>query len=219
MIATRLLRFLMLMAGIAAVVGAVVLLAEELRPPGVPTFDEPLSDPRVEIECPTELPDQVPLVTSSALYDCPAHWDGIRVRYQGEAVGAVLRRGDEAWVQLNDDIYAGTVGPLPAHRDFRGGNAGIGVRIDAGTAADIAHVGGPGVSGDIVEVTGVFHRVDEATAEIAVIRAETAGVVRRGALLEQSLAADRAVVAVFLVVLLLGFWRYDRWRTARRTDG
>lgn len=204
-----------LLGGVVAVVVVVWLLAEALRPPGIPTFDEPLSDPRIPVECPSQPPSGVPLVTSSELYDCPDVFDGVRVGYRGEVVGEVLVRGDEAWVQLNDDVYAGDIGPLPAHRDFRGGNAGIGVRIDAETAHAITHVGGPNTRGDIIELTGLFRRVDEVTSEVTVIEAATADIVVRGVPFDRPLRPDRAVVAAVLFVLLGVLWRVD---VRRRRD-
>lgn len=211
----RLARMGGLLGGLAVAVVAVWLLAEALRPPGVPTSDEPLSDPRLPVVCPDEAPHGE-LVTSGQLYDCPHLFDGVRVQYRGEVVGAVLERGDEAWVQLNDDVYAGNIGPLPAHRDFRGGNAGVGVRIDAETARSITHVGGPRARGDIVAVTGEFLRVDETTGEVAIIRSFSAEIVELGGPSARPFRLDRAVVAAALLVGLAVLWRIDVRRERAR---
>lgn len=195
---------------------ALVNLLRHPFPGGQVTLPPPVTDdPRAEIDCPTTVPVEgseraapeagpggpPELVSSNALYDCPEAWHGRRVVYRGEAVGAVLRRDAGAWVQLNDDIYAGDLGPLPAHRDFRGGNAGVGVLIPLELADGIERVGGPRDRGDIVEVTGVFQRVDPVSREVAVILAEGGDVVARGAPVSDPVLVDRAVAAVVLALL------------------
>lgn len=151
-----------------------------------------------------ELPNEV---TSTELYDCPTTWDGRRVRYVGEVVGAVLGRRDHAWVQLNDDVYADGIGPLPTHRDFRGGNAGVGARLELADAAAIEVVGGPSDRGDLVEVIGTFRRVDPESGEVAVVLVESLTLLRRGEPLEQPshparpAAASLAALACLVVVI------------------
>ncbi|MDQ3344183.1 MAG: hypothetical protein M3524_11530, partial [Actinomycetota bacterium] len=62
----------------------------------------------------------------------------------------------------------------------------------------ITTVGGPKTRGDILEVTGVFHRVDEATGEVTIIRGQDGSVVRQGGALSDPPLRDRQVVAVLL---------------------
>ncbi|MBW3601911.1 MAG: hypothetical protein KY434_04320 [Actinobacteria bacterium] len=199
-----------LLAALAAVGG----LVESLRRPspgGVPEVAEPPSDPRAQVSCPPAREDEARgrsgdarpprLVTSSELFDCPGRHDGRRVRYRGEVVGAVLEREGGAWVQLNDDAYAGELGPLPAHRDYRGGNAGIGVWLPAELAGRIHHVGGPRFRGDVLDVVGRFHRVDAATGEVVIVRAEHGSVARRGKAFVEPFRADRGVAALLLGAL------------------
>lgn len=175
---------------------------------------EPPADPRDPIECEDPLPregqervtdgsgEALRRVTSSELYDCPQTFDGSRVRYRGEAVGAVLRRSEGAWVHLNDDIYAGDIGPLPAHRDFRGGNGGVGVFIPHSLADQIALVGGPRSRGDVVEVIGTFHRVDATTGEVAILRAAEGRVIA-GEPLQRPLLPGRRIVAVIMLLVMV----------------
>ncbi len=203
-------------AGLAMLAG-VVTLTEWLRYPlpagGSVAAETRLAgaDPRDEIICETPVPREgiprspdpvVPgeasTVTSNQLYDCPETYDRRAVSYRGEVVGAVLRRGGNAWVHLNDDPYAGDVGPLPAHRDFRGGNAGVGVFIPGSLADTITVIGGPQTRGDVLEVVGEFHRVDAASGEVTIIRARDGSVVREGGALPDTPLRDRQVVAVLL---------------------
>ncbi|CAN5121871.1 hypothetical protein BH20ACT9_BH20ACT9_09630 [soil metagenome] len=204
------------LAGVAllAGLGAVVGLAESLRrplPASVPDVVEPPADPRAAVSCPPAREDETRrraggarrprLVTSNELFDCPDRHNGRRVRYRGEVVGAVLERDGGAWVQLNDDAYAGALGPLPAHRDYRGGNAGIGVWLPAELAGRIRYVGGPRFRGDVLAVVGRFHRVDAATGEVTIVRAERGSVARRGKAFVDPFRADRGVAAVLLGAL------------------
>ena len=193
-------------------------LAEDDSDPRLPTVCEE-SLPREGQERATDQPGQAPggelgpsddvlgnrpaTVTSSELYDCPQLWDGATVRYTGEVIGAVLRRDGGAWVQLNDDVYANLRGPLPAHRDYRGGNAGIGVHIPPDLADQIEWVGGPDTRGDRLVVTGTFHRVDPATAEVAVIRAGVGQIEQRGSRLERADLPDRRRLAILAAAVAI----------------
>ena len=175
---------------------------------------EPAADPRSPIECADPVPregqtrdaggdeDTRRIVTSSELYDCPQTFDGSEVRYRGEVIGAVLQRNGGAWVHLNDDIYAHDLGPLPAHRDYRGGNGGLGVFIPQDLAEQITHIGGPKGRGDIVEVSGTFHRVDSETGEVAILRA-TRGFVSAGGPLERPLLPALRVGALAMTAIMI----------------
>jgi hypothetical protein len=195
---------------LALFITGLVAAMEALRYPHdamAPAQPEPAADPRDPIVCEDPIPREGQIrttggaqrrlrrVTSNELYDCPQTFDGSLVRYRGEVIGGVLRRQEGAWVHLNDDIYAGDVGPLPAHRDFRGGNAGVGVFIPHALAEQISHVGGPRDRGDILEVTGTFHRVDAATGEVAIVRAAQ-GTVTAGGPLERPLLPPLRVAAI-----------------------
>lgn len=207
------------LVGLALLAG-IVTLAEGLRHPHpegqvVPPAEAEADDPRTEVDCQSIVPDGVPgspslsprtappTVSSSDLHDCPATFDQARVTYQGEVVGAVLRRREGAWLQLNDDVYAGAGGPLPAHRDYRGGNAGVGVFVPHEVADRIDVVGGPHHHGDVLSVTGQFHRVDRTSGEASVIRATGGQVVRPGRPFEDRRLPDREVAALALGLLAI----------------
>lgn len=211
---------LALAAGLVTFVGALRHPLPSAPPPGVPA--EPEADPREEATCGApsstvaDAGAEPPLVRSNVLYDCPDDFDGVVVRYEGEVVGALLERRGSTWSQLNDDVYAGDLGPLPAHRDFRGGNAGVGVLLPPGTTERITFVGGPAARGDVIEVTGTFERVDAATGEVAVIRADEARVLRSGEPLEDAPLRDRQVAAYVAVALAVGLTVTER--LVRRRD-
>lgn len=202
---------------LGAIVG-IIAVGETLRhPPGdvegaVPPEE---GDFRDELVCPTDLPPDdesgpqseggpAVSVTSGDLHDCPSVYDGRAVRYEGEVVGALLRRSDGAWTQLNDDPYAGALGPLPLHRDYRGANAGVGVFLPAALVDRVEVVGGPRARGDVLTIVGTFHRVDPRSREVAVIRAHTATVSRRGRPFDEDPLRGRQVVGIVLALAAAG---------------
>lgn len=206
-----------LLGGLAVLtlLGVIVLIGELLRhpapPSSLPEAQLQGSDPRVPEECPQPNPREgdrrrpedgrvIADVNSNDLYDCPHVHDGSRVRYRGEVVGGLLRRDIGVWTQLNDDVYAQLAGPLPAHRDYRGGNAGVGVLLPFDVAAEVRFVGGPQTRGDVLEVVGTFNRVDP-TGEVAVIRADTAQLVANGQPFPDPTLPDRRFAALAAVVL------------------
>jgi len=224
---------LVAVVALAGIVG----LAEALRPPPGPStiaVADERADLRAPLHCPTPAPpderddDAVSTlqparppvaVSSSELLDCPHSFDRRRVRYRGEAVGGVLRREGGAWAQINDDVYAGPAGPLPGHRSYRGHNAGIGVFLPDELADELGTVGGPGAQGDLVEVVGVFRRVDPGSQEVAVIRAASVEVLRAGAPRSDPPLRDRQVAAAVLAALALATAGTERLIARRRERG
>lgn len=146
------------------------------------------------------------VVTSSGLIECPRVFDGRRVVYTGEAVRAVLARGDRAWVHLNDDPYGLSIGPLPEHRTTVGGNSGLPVSIPRGIADQITYVGDHAHLGDLLEVSGVFRRADPADGGGPAIRAETVRIVRAGRVVDHAASGDRVVVASLLLAAVAAFY-------------
>lgn len=167
--------------------------------------EEAMSEPALPVE-----------VTSNELYDCPQTWDGRSVRYTGEVVGALLQRGEHTWTQLNDDVYADAGAPLPTHRDFRGGNAGVGVRMPTGMAEQVEWIGGPGRHGDVLEVVGTFHRVHEDSGEVAVIVVEDSRMVAAGRELDLPDSPARKWVASLAALVALGVVVVERRVRDRR---
>jgi hypothetical protein len=79
-------------------------------------------------------------VGSLELINNAKQYDGKTVIYQGEAIGDIMIRADHAWIHLNDGYIA------------------IGVWVRKDGLKDIAYLGNYRAKGDIIEVTGVFHR-------------------------------------------------------------
>jgi len=93
--------------------------------------------------------------SSGQLVETPKEFDGTRITFQGEAIGDVMMRGDNAWIHLNDDAYM--YKNVEEGAPLGGFNSGMPVWLPASAAAKIEIVGDYEHQGDIVEVTGVFN--------------------------------------------------------------
>ena len=151
-------------------------------------------------------------VSSTLLYECPRLYDERVVVYTGEVVGAVLRRDDHAWVQLNDDAYATTLGPLPSHGVAAGANSGVAVRIPLAAADRISNVGGHERRGDRLTVRGVFRRADPDDGGGTVIVADEVVDVARGGPEPPQEHPGRRIAALVLLppTLLVVFLAFRR---------
>jgi len=79
-------------------------------------------------------------ISSTELINNAKALDGQTVVYKGEVIGDVMRRGDFAWINVND------------------GQNAIGIWISTALTKQITFAGSYKSKGDIVEVTGIFHR-------------------------------------------------------------
>jgi len=140
-------------------------------------------------------------VDSASLIECPDTFDGRAVEYRGEAVSAVLRRGGRAWLQVNDDIYALSAGPLPEHRQSLGGNAGVAVNVPADTADAITAVGDARHRGDVLTVHGVFRSAAPDDGGGPSILATTVGQRQPGGAVSSPRSARRVIVATLLLAV------------------
>jgi hypothetical protein len=192
---------MLLAAAIVAALGQLVAPDERL-----PDLGAPAQEDQADI-CPaTRGPaaDDPVVVVADELIECPAMFDGVTVSYRGEAVRAVLARGARSWVHLNDDPYALELGPLYDHRTAVGGNSGIPVSIPTTVADTIAYVGGPRHRGDILEVTGVFHRADPRDGGGPAIQADAATITQVGRPVRRSVDNARLLTAAVIAAIALG---------------
>jgi hypothetical protein len=195
-------RAVVALAVLLATLAAIVALGEALRPEvrdGPPASTAGVTDPRVAAECGAVearegegrediavQPGATLALGSAEILNYPQAHDGRTVQLTGELVGGVLRRDGGAWVHLRD-----------------GDGPGLGVLLPSAAVQQVGAVGGPGVRGDVWQVTGTFHRVDRPTREVAVVRASSARRVEPGAALEPPPATDRRIVAAVLAPLAL----------------
>lgn len=154
-------------------------------------------------------------VTSEVIVGCPALFDGRRVSYIGEPVGDLLARDGGAWVLVNDDDYALTIGPLPSHRRNRGTNTGLSVWLPDPLAEQLTGLGRPGVWGDVVEIEGKIVRTDPADGGGLTLRAEALTVLQPSSPVNEPF--NRPQLALAAAAVLAATFAFTVRRRATRT--
>ena len=155
-------------------------------------------------------------LTSAIATACPRLLDGVDVVYVGEVVGDVLRRDGGAWVQVNDDPYALTVGPFGPHRQREGFSAGLAVWLPDGLHEGLGPPGRSGRRGDVVRVTGVLRRADPDDAGGLTVRADTLEVLASATTVDEPLHRPLVAAAGTAALVALAAWGWARGRARRR---
>jgi hypothetical protein len=135
---------------------------------------------------------------SAALVEDAGDWDGRTVVFAGEAVGEAMRRGNRAWIHLNDDAYG--IGGTPG-QGLSGYNSGIAVWVDAERASPISLFGDYKHHGDLVKVHGVFHAACPEHGGDLDIHADSLQIVRRGQEVARPVGRSRLLVAAVMLLL------------------
>ncbi|HHV79110.1 MAG TPA: DNA-binding protein [Firmicutes bacterium] len=139
-----------------------------------------------------------PAITLQAkeLVEKASRYDGQVVEIAGEAIGDLMQRDGEAWVNILDGSYA------------------IGVRLEPAQARAIRTLGGYRVVGDQVKVRGTFHRACPAHGGDLDIHADTVEITRPGTSVPDPIDPRKAALALFWVLcaaaLMLIYYR--PWR-------
>ncbi len=135
-------------------------------------------------------------ISSSELVEEAEQWDGERVVFEGEAIGDVMVRGEQAWLHVNDDAYAEL--PIPAGASPQGYNSGHAVLAPAVEAQRVTTFGSYRARGDIVRVTGIFRAADPRHGGDMLIEAERIEVLEQGFVIEHAVPRWKlALLAVF----------------------
>lgn len=79
-------------------------------------------------------------VSCSELIDHSKKYDGKKIVFEGEAIGDILYRGSYAWINVSD-----------------GNNSAIGIWMTKEQAQSIKTTGAYEITGDTVEIAGIFH--------------------------------------------------------------
>lgn len=205
----------LVVAGIVGLSYALLIPADQevqLPAPAEPVDSGLGVRPCDEEDLPAPDGDSPPAVTSAELIECPDLFDGTRVSFEGEAVGAVMRQGPVAWLHVNDDVYGRTLGPLPEHRLAGGGNAGMAVLVPVAAAQDIA-TGGFNRRGTGVAITGTYYKNHPADAGAPAIEADNIEVIREARDVDHPVSVPRLAVAGLFAAVTLGLallWRRSR---------
>jgi hypothetical protein len=159
---------------------------------------------------------RIPVPGSTELVEDAGVWDGRIIGFTGEAIGEVMRRGDMAWIHLNDDAYGhADAGASPG---LAGANSGIAVWVDSAMASQITSFGIYGRHGDLVEVTGTFHAACPQHGGDTDIHATSLRIVRPGYATVQLIRPSRMIAASILAGLTLGLFLVNL-RADRRSGG
>lgn len=148
-------------------------------------------------------------VDSSTLIDKSDLFDGRTVTYRGEVIGDVMVRSDGVWLNINDDSYS----RQGERFHLAGYNRGQSVLAPKTAAKTVKYAGNYVQRGDIVEVTGIFHKAASKHGGEMMIEAKSVTLVKRGFPLTHRISRRRAVLAVVwmsIAVALFGLLRMDR---------
>lgn len=133
------------------------------------------------------------VVSSQDLVENASQWDGKKVELEGEAIGDIMPRGDHAWINLLDESTA------------------IGIWISQTTLPPLQFTGQYFSQGDRVRVRGIMHRACPEHGGDLDIHADSAAVVKLGAITPHPVQNDRlwlCAVSIILGMICAGFWRY-----------
>ncbi len=130
-------------------------------------------------------------ISSTDLINNAKDYDGKTVTYEGEVIGDIMARGEYAWVNVSDDINA------------------IGVWMPKTMTKDIVYSGSYNIKGDLIEVTGVFHRSCEEHGGDLDIHAENIMKIKDGYAVSMPLDAAKVKYAVLsgIILVLVGIWK------------
>lgn len=126
----------------------------------------------------TAAAEQAP-VGLNELIEHAADYDKTEISFKGEAIGDILYRDTNAWVNLSD-----------------GNNSAIGVYMTAESASKITALGGYGQIGDILIVRGTFNRACAEHGGDMDIHAKSIEYISRGAAYQPESPTGLVLLAV-----------------------
>ncbi len=138
---------------------------------------------------------QLPVLSTNDLVENSYTWDGKMVSFKGEVLEDVMQRKDGVWMNVSD-----------------GNNTAMGVFVPKDVAMPaIVYTESYRTFGDVVLITGVFHRTCVQHEGETDIHATSVTVVTPGSVRANPIHSDRVVLLVVLVVLLgIVLWLYYR---------
>jgi hypothetical protein len=123
--------------------------------------------------------------TSLDLLNNAKQFDGKTINYKGEVIGDIMIRGDHAWLHVNDGFIA------------------IGIWVPMTLIKDIRYVGDYHKKGDIVEVSGTFHRSCQEHGGDLDIHASGIIKVTSGVPVIQPISRKKVKIAAYSLMLVL----------------
>ena len=135
--------------------------------------------------------------TSLDLLNDAKHYDGKTINYKGEVIGDVMIRGDYAWLHVNDGTIA------------------IGIWVPKTLIGDIRHAGDYHKKGDIVEVSGTFHRSCPEHGGDLDIHASEINKVTSGSPVIQPISRKKVYLGAYSLMLVLLFLALKKFFQSR----
>ncbi len=128
-------------------------------------------------------------ISSKDLIERAKELDGKEITYKGEAVTAILKRGEHSWVNLND------------------GNSAIGIWCKTADLKSVIFIGDYRTKGDILEARGTFNRACRSHSGEMDIHARSIKIVEKGHVVAEHLNERKIVLSaiLFLIVISLTF--------------
>jgi len=127
-------------------------------------------------------------LNSSELISNSEAFDGKLVTFRGEAIGDIMKRGNFAWVNLND------------------GENAIGIWMTSVLAGQINITGNYKARGDILEVTGIFNRACPEHGGDLDIHAQAIKKIQEGRIIKHKFNFDRRTQIVILLFIIFLTW-------------
>ena len=127
-------------------------------------------------------------LSSTELINNAKAYDGKIVAYEGEVIGDIMKRGANAWVNINDADNA------------------IGVWVSAPLLKDVIYAGSYKSFGDKVEVTGIFNRACAQHGGDLDIHAQSLRKVNPGRMRPEKLNPDKINQVIILAGVLILIW-------------
>ncbi|WMJ90421.1 hypothetical protein [Anaerocolumna sp. MB42-C2] len=109
--------------------------------------------------------------------------DGQRVTVFGEAIGEPLNRGEYTWININDGTNA------------------LGIWISKNEAEHVIHYGNYKYKGDMVKITGVFHRACIKHGGEADLHGNSLEIVKSGHPVKEQIIPVKIISSIILTVL------------------
>jgi len=155
--------------------------------------------------------------TSGELVNEPKRFDGVRIEFEGEAIGEVMHRGADAWLHLNDDAYM--LKNVEEGAPLGGFNSGMPVWVPGELADRIEVFGDYKHQGDVVRIEGVFNAACAEHGGDMDIHADSLEVLAQGRDALDPIRPWKGVTAVVLAVMAGVLWYADRRTRLRELRG
>lgn len=111
--------------------------------------------------------------------------DGQQVIVQGEAIGERLDRGDYSWVNINDGTNA------------------IGIWVKKSEAEKISFYGNYKHKGDIIKITGIFHRACTEHGGEADLHSSSMVIIEEGHAIKEQVSDSKIITTIILTFFAL----------------